>query len=125
MEAIEEGRDFLLCGIQEQLKSRSTVPTVIPFRHDVFRYLFNGKGKQGNDRNSLLLERDDFNHFHNFPSNWDEMVDNTGDGLKIDFPLKLRSLLSWGPCTHISVDGKFIPCPRYRPEKLNISICKK
>ena len=56
MEAIEEGIDVLLCGIQKQLKSKSTTPTVIPFRHDVFRYFFNGKGKPSIVRNSLLKE---------------------------------------------------------------------
>ena len=107
------------------IKSKSTTPSVFPFRHDVFRYFFNGKGKPSIVRNSLLRERNDFNHLHNFPNNWDKVVDNIGDGLKIVFPIKLRSFLSWGTCTHTFVDGKCIPCPRYRTEKLSIWIRKK
>ena len=47
-----------------------------------------------------------------------------GDGLKIDFPVKLRPFLSWSPKTHMLKDGKVVVCPLYRPEKLSISICK-
>ncbi|XP_028397550.1 uncharacterized protein LOC114521341 [Dendronephthya gigantea] len=83
LEAIEEGRDFLLCGIQKQLKSRSTVPTVISFRRDVFNYLFNGKGKPGNDRNSLLLERNDFNHFRNPEMDGEHIFDEKSEGIDV------------------------------------------
>ena len=45
-EIIQDSRDALACGILEQLKSRSVLPTIIPFRHDVFRYFFGGKGEK-------------------------------------------------------------------------------
>ncbi|XP_028394782.1 uncharacterized protein LOC114518939 isoform X1 [Dendronephthya gigantea] len=122
-EAIELGKDALACGLLEQLKSRSTLPTVITFRHDVLNYFFNGKGKTSNERGSILLNKEDFRRCC-FPDNWDRVVDSIGDGVKIDFPVKLRAFLSWSPRTHHLVKGTVVPSPRYRPEKLSISMCK-
>ena len=51
-------------------------------------------------------------------------MDHIEDGLKIDFPVKIRPFLSWSPKTHALVGGTIVPCPRYRPEKISISICK-
>ena len=120
---IQDARDSLACGILEQLKSKSMLPTVIPFRHDVFRYFFGGKGEISNERGAVLLEKSDF-QICNFPRDWDKIADSIGDGLKIDFPVKLRPFLSWSPKTYILKDGQVVVRPRYRPEKLSISICK-
>lgn len=122
-EIIQDSRDALACGILEQLKSRSILPTVIPFRHDVFRYFFGGKGEKSNQRGAVLLQKSDFQAC-NFPNNWDRVMDSIGDSLAIDFPIKLRPFLSWSPKTYELRDGQVIPSPRYRPEKLSISMCK-
>ena len=44
-EAVEDGRHALACAVLEQLKSRSTLSTIVPFRHDVFNFLFHEIGK--------------------------------------------------------------------------------
>jgi hypothetical protein len=69
------------------------------------------------------LEKSDF-QICNFPGDWDEIADSIGDGLKIDFPVKVRPFLSWSPKTYILKDGQVVVRPRYLPEKLSISICK-
>jgi hypothetical protein len=51
-------------------------------------------------------------------------MDSIGDGLAIDFPIKLRPFLSWSPKTYELRDGQVIPSPSYRPEKLSITMCK-
>ena len=107
----------------EQLKSKSVLPTVITFRHDVFNYFFNGKGEKGNKRGFILLNKEDF-QICCFADHWDRVVDSIGDGVKIDFPIKLRPFLSWSPKKHHLVGGIVVPSPRYRPEKLSISMCK-
>lgn len=120
---IQDARDSLACGILDQLKSKSMLPTIIPFCHDAFCYFFGGKGETSNEKGAVLLERPDFDNCK-FPEDWDIIVDSIGDGLKIDFPVKLRPFLLWSPKTHMLKDGKVVVCPRYRPEKLSISICK-
>ncbi|CAB4000957.1 Hypothetical predicted protein [Paramuricea clavata] len=55
---------------------------------------------------------------------WDKIEDSIGDGLKIEFAVKLQPFLSWSPKTYILKDGQVVVHPRYRPEKLSISICK-
>ena len=74
------------------LKSRSTLPTIIPFRNDVFRYCFSGKGEKSNERGTVLLQKSDFQTC-NFPSNWDRVIDAIEDGLARDIPGTLRSFL--------------------------------
>lgn len=113
----------MACGLLEQLKSRSVLPTVIPFRHDVFEYFFGGKGEKSNERGAILLNEGDFDAC-DLPKDWDNVVDHIGDGLRIDFPVKIRPFLSWSPKTHALVGGTIVPSPRYRPEKISISICK-
>lgn len=80
------------------------------------------RGKN-NDRGYILLEKSDFQRCH-FPDQWDMITDNLGDGVKIDFPVKVRSFLSWSPKNHTLVEESIVPLPWYRPEKLSISFCK-
>ena len=37
-ERLSDGRDALHCAILEHLKSKSTLPSIIAFRHDVFNF---------------------------------------------------------------------------------------
>jgi hypothetical protein len=53
------GIDALYMAIQEHLATKSTLPTVSQFRHDVFNYMFNRKGKMDDGRH-IFLEKEDF-----------------------------------------------------------------
>lgn len=115
--------DALACGILEHLKSRSILSTTIPFRHDVFNYFFMDKGTKCNERGCILFEKRDF-VLCCFPNNWDRIIDQIGNGVCIDFPVKIRVFLGWGPKNHTMNGSKILPLPRYRPEKISISFCK-
>lgn len=58
------------------------------------------------------------------------IIDCVGDGVKIDFPVKIdfsvrvRLFLSWSPKTHTLTGGSVIPKSLYRLEKLSISFSK-
>ena len=123
-ESLSDGRDALHCALLEHLKSKSSLPTTIAFRHDVFNFLFRDRSTKSNDRGHILVTRLDFNRCH-FPSNWDRVVDGIGDGVKIDFPVKIRLFLSWGPKNHTLEGNTIKSLPRYRPEKLSLSFCKE
>ena len=122
-ESLSDGRDALHCALLEHLKSKSTLPITFCFRHDVFNFLFKDRGTKSNDRGHRLLEKRDFDRCH-FPENWYQLIDGIGDGLQIDFPVKVRLFLSWGPKSHTLVGNSIRPLPRYRPEKLSLSFCK-
>jgi len=79
--------DALHAAILENLASKSLSPTIIPFRHGVFRYLFRGKGEKSQDRGNLLLEKRDFSRC-SLPIDWDRLLDSLGDGVQVEFPIK-------------------------------------
>lgn len=47
------------------------------------------------------------------------IIDCVGDGVKIDFPVRVRLFLGWSPKTHTLTGGPVIPKSLYRPEKKN------
>ena len=120
---IADASEGLHIGILEQLKSKSQFPTVIAFNHTYFNFLFKDKGRKSNDSGYILFEKQDFIRCH-FPNGWHRLIDSIGDGVQIDFPVKVRLFLSWSPKTHSLTGESITPCPRYRPEKLSISFCK-
>ena len=120
---IQDATEALHWGILEHLKSKSQLPTVISFKHTHFNYLFKNKGQKSNDSGHILLEKEDFSRCH-FPNQWDMIVDMLGDGVKNDFPVKVRLFLSWSPKNHTMTGESVVPLPRYWPEKLSISFCK-
>ena len=120
---IADASEGLHIGILEQLKSKSQLPTVIAFNHTYFYFLFKDKGQKSNYSGYILLEKQDFIRCH-FPNGWHRLKDSIGDGVQIDFPVKVRLFLSWSPKTHSLTGESITPCPRYRPEKLSISFCK-
>ena len=98
-------------------------PLSSPFAMMYLDTFFGGKGEKSNERGAVLLQKPDFQACH-FPENCDKIADSIGDGLKIDFLVKLWPFPSWSPKTYELRDGQVVTCPRYRPEKLSISLCK-
>lgn len=64
------------------------------FRVDVFRYLFNGKGRAPPNGRGLFYDLDDFNTTY-FSDGWYVVYDKLGDGCTVDFPIRLESKLKW------------------------------
>ena len=54
LEALSEGNDALHCAVLEHSKSKSDLPTVIPFRHDVLNFLFRNRGSKSNNIGHIL-----------------------------------------------------------------------
>lgn len=123
-ELISSSVDALHAAILENLASKSLSPTIIPFRHDVFQYLFRGKGKKSQDFGNVLLEKQDFSNC-SLPIDWDRLLDSLGDGTLVEFPIKVRLFMSRSPKNHtVSKEKAIISSPRYFIEKLSIN-CKK
>ncbi|XP_028412495.1 uncharacterized protein LOC114535332 [Dendronephthya gigantea] len=104
-ERLQKNLDTLHVGILLKLKSRSKKNITIDFDHDCFRYIFNGKGKQSKDGKYLLLDKADFDRCK-FDGNWDTVGDKIGDGVRVKYPIKVRTVLTKSPRNFTVVSGK-------------------
>ena len=81
------------------------------FRHDVYEYLFNGKGRDAKEKNWGLFDENDFSKCK-LPPNWNCIYDKRGDGVKLRFPLKMRKFLQLSPMTYQRVAEDIVEAPR-------------
>ena len=103
--------DALRTAILENLSSKSSSPTIITFRHDVFQHLFYKKGSMVDDGKYVFLNKEDFSR-----CSWTE---------RVLYPTKIKLFLSRSPRIHVLVDGVgFRLVPRNHIEKLSIQ-CQK
>ena len=73
----------------------------VEFRSDVFRYLFNNKGRKPPTGRGLFYDLDDFDRTY-FTDNWYVVYDKLGDGCCVDFPIRLESKLRWSTLVYNS-----------------------
>ena len=76
--------DTFHIAILENLASKSCLPNNIRFRHDIFQYIFNGKGTKSDNGKYTYLAKNDFVRCA-FTEDWDQLVDCMGDGVKVTF----------------------------------------
>ena len=79
----------------------------IEFRTDVFRFLFNGKGRNPPTGRGLFYDMEDFDRTY-FENCWYVAHDRLGDGCSVDFPIRLESKIRWSPIVYNS-DGSAKP----------------
>lgn len=97
--------------LQRVFLSATLSAAAIPFRHDVFQYLFRGKGKKSQDLGNLLLEKQDFFRC-SFPRAWDKLLGTLGDVIKADFPKKQEFVFQEAQKTILRVRNQmFYPQP--------------
>ena len=111
--------------IVTNLKGNSTAPVEAKIDLDVQRYLWNGNGVVAEHTGYKLYYKEDFFCFTTLPENWWYYLDLHGGGKAIDFPLKMKPVLSGTPIQYIKEKGKLKKAPRAPVEKLKIHICKR
>lgn len=124
-EIVQHFTDRLRRELLEALSHKITEQTIsMEFRHDVFKHIFNGKGeKRKGDRNWMIYREEDFSRCK-FPSGWNSMYDKHGDGVKIMFPLKMRTFLSLSPKGFCNIGGSIKEMPRFYTEKISIKFVR-
>ena len=122
-ELVTSGIDALHTGILENLASKRMSPTIIPFRHDVFWFLFKKKGTTTDDGRYIFLNKEDFVRC-SWDGQRDQLLDKLGDGVRPDYPIKVRPFVSQSPRNYILSDGQMKPSPQYYTERLSIH-CRK
>ena len=93
---------------------------------DVWRYIIKGKGRQSEHRGHLLVGKEDLTRLKFLPTNWWYILDENGQGKAVDFPIKVKTVLSWSPVTFmIDNKGKLCKAPRLPQEKLKLLVLKR
>ncbi|KAK3738195.1 hypothetical protein QZH41_012779, partial [Actinostola sp. cb2023] len=121
---LQEGIDSLLYNLCVKLKAKSRSPHTFCFQHDVFRNLFSGKGNVSRDGKAMMMINNDFQHLP-FPPAWGQSLDKNGDGVAIQFPIRMQLHLSWSPRLTAFQDGKLVTKPRMPLEKLSVQFVRQ
>lgn len=116
--------DFLSHNITLKLKSKSNSSLSFHFNHDCFRFLLGGKGRPTQDGKGVLLDKADFASL-NLPLGWDQCLDKNGDGVAIQYPVRIDPHLSWSAQRLASYNGELVDKPRMPLEKLTIDFVRK
>lgn len=113
----------LIAALQRSLKSGVNTNNhfEVEFRTDVFRFLFNGKGKNTPTGRGLFYDLEDFDTTY-FCDNWYVAYDRLGDGCCIDFPVKIESKIKWSSLVYNS-DGS--SKPRIFSEIISVTLVKR
>ncbi|CAB4003620.1 Hypothetical predicted protein [Paramuricea clavata] len=71
------------------------------------RALFKDQGVETEDGRHILLEKNDFQRCH-LPEQWDQILDQLGNGIKIAFPVNARPFISQSTKTYRVICGKLV-----------------
>ena len=99
---IADATSHLIAAVQRSLKS-GVNRLDLDFRTDIFRFLFNGRGRNPPRGRGLFYDLDDFDKTY-FKDDWYVAYDKLGDGCTIDFPVRLESKIRWSPKVY-NADG--------------------
>lgn len=92
---------------------------------DIWRFVSSGRGIASRHRGHLLLEKDELARLKFLPGNWWYHLNQDGDGVAIDFPLKVKPILSWSPKTFVKRNGSLVEARRFPIEKVCLTVIRK
>ena len=98
---------------------------VVPFRCDVFNFLFSGKGISVPHKRGRMFSLEDFNTDY-FSSDWFVSYHKLGSGCKVEFPINLRSHVKFSPPLYTKDHNNDIVAKQTRDftEVLSVSVAK-
>jgi hypothetical protein len=95
----------------------------VEFRHDVYNFLFAGKGKPAEQMHWTLFEEHDLSKCK-LPPNWNCLFDMHGDGVWMKFPVKMRKFLQRSPPNFQRKADSIVEAPRSYTGKISICFIK-
>ncbi|KAK2547465.1 hypothetical protein P5673_032547 [Acropora cervicornis] len=124
-ERLQEAAYHFAGRILSALKNSAISPFYVYIHLDVWRYLTCGKGTASQHRGHVLYSKHDFERFTALPEHWWYYLDEHGEGRVVDFPIKIKPLLTWSPAHHIKRAGRLVKAPRFPIEKLSVTMVKR
>lgn len=118
------GRNFYHAMLTS-VKGKSSAPVDVQIDFDVQRYLWGDRGVVSEHPGYKLYNKEDFFRFTTLPESWCYYLDLHGQGKAVDFPLKMKPLLSWTPVQYIKENGMLKQAPQAPVEKVIIHFYKK
>ena len=112
-------------AVKSSLKSKSFGPIYVNVDLDVWRYINYNQGKECGHKGHKLYEKMDFSRLEGLPEDWFYTLNQHGEGIAIDFPIKAKTVLSWTPLNYVGKNGKLDIAPRIPIEKIKIEFAKR
>ena len=122
---LQEASRAFAAGILSALKNQSTSPVYVNLGLDIWRYVTYNEGTASQHRGNFLFEKNDLVRFKYLPSHWWYFFNVHGEGCGIDFPIKVKPVLSWTPAHFVKKVDKLIHAPRIPIEKICITIIRR
>ena len=102
------------------VKGKFSAPVDVQIDFDVQRYLWGERRVVSEHPGYKLYNKEDFLHFTSLPESWWYYLDLHGQDIAVDFPLKMKPLLSWTPVQYIKENGMLKQAPQVPVEKVII-----
>ena len=102
---VNAGRKFY-SAVVSYLKGKTIAPIYINMELDVWRFIMENKGIPSQYKGYMLYEKVDFVRFETPPSHWFYILNEHGEGIAVDFPIKAKTVSSWTPSHYIVNKGK-------------------
>jgi hypothetical protein len=120
-DVIQDCVDNLRREVLDALRHKGPMQRIcVPFRHDVFHFLFDGLGRVAEQKQWTLYNVKDFVRCQ-LPNSWSYFFNRLGDGVKIRFPVKMRIFLGRS-AKNFTQSGEQIP--QCYVEKLTFNFIK-
>lgn len=124
LDLVQSSVDRLRMAALDALRHKGAEQRIsLEFRHDVFRYLFNGLGKPAEQKQWTLYDEKDFFRCK-LPENWSCLYNCHGDGVRIRYPLKMRAFLGRSPKNHKKNGIEIVALPQTYVEKISVAFIK-
>ena len=123
-DVVQQCVDRLRMAALEVLRHKGPEQRILlAFRHDVFKFLFYGMGKPAEQKQWTLYEEKDFCRCK-LPKNWNCVFDSHEDGVKIRYPLKMRTFLGRSPKNYKKEGSEIVAMPQTYVEKTSVVFIK-
>ena len=120
----EEACRQFACSVISALKSFFS-SIYVSMDLDIWWYFVNGKGKKSQQQGHFLYQLEDFVMLKYLPLHWWYYITEHGEGMAVDFPIKVKPILTWSPCHHYFSNGKVLKAQRFPLEKLCVTILRR
>ena len=122
---LQEAGYHFATGVLSALKSASVSPFYICMNLDVWRYISYRKGTASQHRGHVLYSKHDFARLTTLPEYWWYYLNQLGEGVAVDFPIKIKPVLTWSPVQHVKKAGKLVKASQFPIEKLCVTVVKR